>query len=76
MERTRQVDIMKQNVSPTDKSIRLVLAAVLFSLIFVLQGNLRWIGLIGIVPLLTGMIGTCPIYMLLGISTCPIKKKG
>lgn len=67
---------MKQNVSPTDKSIRLVLAAVLFSLIFVLQGNLRWIGLIGIVPLLTGMIGTCPIYMLLGISTCPIKKKG
>jgi hypothetical protein len=67
---------MKQNVGSTDKIIRFVLAAVLFSLIFIIQGNLRWLGLIGVVPLLTGLIGSCPLYMLLGISTCPIKKKG
>ena len=67
---------MKQNVGSTDKIIRLVLAAVLFSLIFILQGNLRWIGLLGIVPLVTGLIGSCPLYMLLGITTCPIEKKG
>lgn len=31
-------------------------------------------GLIGILPLLTGLIGSCPAYTLLGISTCPMKK--
>ena len=30
--------------------------------------------LIGVVPLLTGMIGYCPVYTLLGISTCPMKR--
>jgi hypothetical protein len=67
---------MKQNVGSTDKIIRLVLAVVLFSLIFILPGNLRWIGVLGIVPLATGLIGSCPLYMLLGITTCPIEKKG
>jgi cytochrome bd-type quinol oxidase subunit 2 len=60
---------MKQNVGSTDKTIRFVLAAVLFSILFIVQGNLRWIGLIGIVPLVTGLIGSCPLYMVLGIST-------
>jgi len=30
--------------------------------------------LIGIVPLLTGILGNCPAYSILGISTCPMKK--
>jgi hypothetical protein len=30
--------------------------------------------LIGIVPLLTGLLGTCPLYSILGVSTCPMKK--
>lgn len=32
-------------------------------------------GYIGVVPLLTGLIGSCPLYTLLGISTCPIKSR-
>ena len=30
--------------------------------------------LIGIVPLLTGLFGTCPLYSILGVSTCPMKR--
>lgn len=30
-------------------------------------------GYIGVVPLLTGLIGSCPVYTLLGISTCPMR---
>lgn len=62
---------MKHNVGSADKSIRLVLAVVLLSLLFVLQGSLRWVGLIGIIPLATALLGTCPLYTMLGMSTCP-----
>jgi len=35
----------------------------------------NWWGAIGAVPLLTGLIGWCPAYTLLGINTCPMKKQ-
>lgn len=70
-----QINKMKQNVGTTDKVVRLVLAVVLFSLIFFIQGNLRWIGLLGLVPLITALVGSCPLYILLGLNTCPISKK-
>ena len=35
---------------------------------------LRWAGLIGIVPLATGLFGYCPLYALFGFDTCPLKK--
>jgi Protein of unknown function (DUF2892) len=66
---------MKKNVGSTDKMVRLVLAAVFFSLFFVLQGSARFIGLVGIVPLFTALAGTCPLYSLMGMSTCPVDKK-
>jgi hypothetical protein len=31
-------------------------------------------GYVGVVPLLTGLIGSCPLYTLLGISTCPVRR--
>jgi hypothetical protein len=34
------------------------------------SGNQRWFGLIGLVPLLTAVAGTCPLYTLLRINTC------
>lgn len=42
---------------------------VLLSIIDVADGSLRWLGLIGIVPLLTGLAGNCPVYTLLGFDT-------
>jgi hypothetical protein len=56
-----------------DKVVRIVVGVGLLSLILVLEGNVRWLGLIGIVPLATGLIGYCPLYTVLGLSTCSMK---
>lgn len=65
---------MKPNVGSLDKAVRLVLALVFFSLYFVLEGNLRFLALIGFVPLLTGLMSWCPLYALFGLNTCAVKK--
>lgn len=67
---------MKPNVGSLDKAVRLVLALVFFSLYFVLEGNLRFLALIGFVPLLTGLMSWCPLYALFGLNTCAVKKVG
>ena len=60
---------MKKNVGNTDRWIRIVLGIALLSLIVFLDVSIRWIGLIGLIPLITGIINFCPIYALLKIST-------
>ena len=60
---------MKKNVGSVDRWIRIVLGIVLLSLIAFLDGGIRWIGLIGLIPLVTGILNYCPIYALLKIST-------
>ncbi len=67
---------MKANVGGMDKILRIVVGLVLLSLILILEGNTRWWGLVGIVPLVTGLFNFCPLYSLLGINTCPLKDKG
>ena len=59
---------MKQNEHQIERIIRIVLGVVLISLAFVGPANL-WF-LLGIVPLATGLTGWCPLYAILGISTC------
>ncbi|MHC5306096.1 YgaP family membrane protein [Bartonella sp. LJL80] len=66
---------MQRNVGPTDRTIRIILGLVLLSLIFFIDGNARWLGLIGLIPLFTAAIGYCPGYKLFGLSSCPLKKK-
>ncbi|MEI8216194.1 MAG: DUF2892 domain-containing protein [Eubacteriales bacterium] len=58
-----------KNVGNTDKIVRYVLAVIFFSLFVVLQGNLRFLGLIGFIPLLTAIFGVCPLYIPFGINT-------
>lgn len=65
---------MKKNVGNTDRWIRIVLGIALLSLIVFLDGGIRWIGLIGLIPLITGILNYCPIYALLGIGTNKPKK--
>jgi hypothetical protein len=59
---------MLTNEHTVDRIIRVVLGLVLLSLVFVGPQTL-W-GLVGIVPLITGAIGFCPLYELLGFSSC------
>ena len=65
---------MKCNVGhPVGQTVRVILGLALLSLFFFLEGNLRWFGLIGIVPILTVVFGWCPGWALLGINTCKTK---
>jgi len=61
------------NEGTLDRGIRIVIGLALLSLTVV--GPHSMLGLIGIVPLVTGAIGFCPIYKLLGLSTCPLPSR-
>jgi len=67
--------LFPRNEHNIERAIRIVLGLGLFSLLAIgpVPG---WglAGLIGVVPLATGILGSCPIYTLFGISTCPMKK--
>ncbi len=59
---------MEKNVGTIDKSLRIIAGIVMLSLVFVGPQS-PW-GWIGVVPLLTALIGWCPAYKLVGLSTC------
>jgi hypothetical protein len=63
---------MTPNVGTADRVLRVLVGLGLLSLLVVLDGNARWLGLIGLVPLLTAGIRFCPLYTLLGIRTCRV----
>ena len=60
------------NVGGIDKGIRIALGLALIALVFI-GPQTAW-GWIGIVPLATGLMGFCPLYKLIGVNTCPVKK--
>lgn len=62
---------MTKNVGLLDKALRVVLGLALLSLLLVLDGPARWWGLVGLVPLVTGLVSFCPLYVMLGINSCP-----
>ena len=66
---------MKANMGSLDRGLRIVVGAVLIAAVFLIEGPLRWWGLVGIVPLATGVLGSCPAYSILGISSCPAATK-
>ncbi len=67
--------MFKTNEGTIDRALRIILGAGLLVWFFVDQGAGVWhyAKLIGIVPLLTGLVGTCPLYSIFGISTCKMK---
>jgi hypothetical protein len=64
---------MTVNEGTLDRTIRVIVGIVLLSLVFIGPKTL-W-GLIGIAPLLTGAVGHCALYKVLGISTRPMEQK-
>ncbi len=63
---------MTSNVGGIDKILRIVAGAGLIGA--TAAGMLPAWGYIGIVPLATGLMGWCPLYPLIGLNTCPMKK--
>lgn len=60
---------MTRNVGSIDRGLRIVAGLLLLGL--GAFGPLGWWGLIGLVPLTTGLMSSCPAYSLLGVNTCP-----
>lgn len=66
--------MFKKNTGTIDRVLRVVLGAALIAgYIFNGDAAYSWAYLIGIVPLLTGLLGSCPLYTLFGINTCKTK---
>lgn len=63
---------MKPNEGTIDRAVRVIAGLVLIGL--AATGTIGVWGWIGLAPLLTGAIGVCPAYAILGVSTCPMKK--
>ncbi len=63
---------MKTNEGGLDRVLRIVVGVALIAL--TLMGTIGAWGWIGVVPLVTGAVGTCPLYSVLGLSTCAVKK--
>ena len=63
--------LLPKNEHPVERVVRVVAGLGLLSLVFV--GPKTMWGLLGIVPILTGALGSCPLYTLFGFSTCPTK---
>lgn len=61
-----------RNLGNIDRMVRIVAGLGLLSLVFV-GPQTPW-GYIGLVPLLTGIVGFCPAYCALGLSTCRVPK--
>lgn len=63
---------MKRNVGTLDRVVRVAAGLILIAL--ALTGTIGLWGWIGVIPLVTGALSTCPLYSILGLSTCPLKK--
>ena len=64
-----QNKLFPRNEHPAERMLRVVVGVGLLSLVFV--GPQTYWGLLGLIPLATGLLGSCPLYTLFGVSTCP-----
>lgn len=61
--------LFPRNEHPIERGIRVVLGLGILSLAFV--GPKTPLGYLGLVPIATGLLGSCPLYTVFGFSTCP-----
>ncbi|MGB8811609.1 MAG: DUF2892 domain-containing protein [Paracoccaceae bacterium] len=67
--------MLKTNVGGIDRVLRIVVGLALLAGYFLnVDATYRWAYLIGIVPLATGLLSSCPLYSIFGLSTCPMKR--
>ena len=65
--------LFPRNEAMWDRAMRVVLGLFVLSLVF--WGPKSLWGLVGILPVMTGLLGSCPMYTLLGIGTCAVPEK-
>jgi hypothetical protein len=62
--------LLAKNENSVERAIRVVLGLGLLTLTFV--GPHTALGYLGLIPLATGLVGSCPLYSILGVSTCRV----
>jgi hypothetical protein len=67
-------NLVPRNEHGIERVLRVVVGLALLSLVVI--GPKTYWGLIGLLPLVTGLVGSCPLYTLFGISTCPARRGG
>ncbi len=64
-----------KNVGSIDRILRIVIGLALIAGFFLnTDGSYRWLYLLGVIPLATGLMSSCPLYSVFGFSTCPMKR--
>ncbi len=61
---------MRTNVGSIDRPIRMLIGAFFINLVY--MGPQTTLGLLGFIPLMSGLLGYCPIYHLFGLNTCRV----
>jgi hypothetical protein len=67
---------MSVNVGNIDRILRVIIGLALVAYAIPLgfpSTGWNWVGWIGVIPLLTALVGSCPLYSIIGVSTCPRK---
>lgn len=67
--------MLKKNVGGIDRILRIVVGLALLAGFFMTSGSYSWLYLIGIVPLATGLMSSCPLYSIFGLNSCPMKQE-
>jgi hypothetical protein len=66
---------MTTNMGTIDRVIRVIIGlGLLWYALMAPATGYNWIGWIGVIPLVTALVGVCPLYSILGVSTCPAKQ--
>ena len=67
--------MFQTNVGRADRALRIAVGLFVPSLLFAYpQSEWRYLFLLGLIPLVTGLVGTCPLYSALGLSTCNVDR--
>lgn len=67
------IRLLTHNEGMADRVLRVVIGLILIALVFV-GPRTAW-GWLGLIPLVTGLVGTCPLYAVFGLSTCPLQAR-
>ena len=65
--------LLPRNENTADRALRVAIGLAALSLVFV--GPQTPFGWLGVVPLVTGLVGSCPLYTLFGVSTCQLPQE-
>jgi hypothetical protein len=64
--------LLPRNEGTVDRTLRVIVGIALIAVVFI-GPQTPW-GWVGVIPLVTGLVGSCPVYRLLGMNTCPLGK--